>query len=138
MAKPEWGIKRICLSCNLKYYDLNKSPIICPSCGTKFDPDFYLSGRKKSLSPKSIVESNKDVSDDISDLDEIEIDTENEDNSEDDDLIEINKDEQNEMTEDNIVLDDDISFIDANEISEEDDFEGEDEVSVEISDEDKN
>ena len=39
MAKPAWGKKRICLACNTKYYDFNKSPIICPSCGTEFDPD---------------------------------------------------------------------------------------------------
>ena len=31
MAKPEWGRKRTCQVCGKKYYDLNKSPIICPS-----------------------------------------------------------------------------------------------------------
>ena len=32
MAKPEWGTKRIG-PCGTKFYDLNKSPIICPGCG---------------------------------------------------------------------------------------------------------
>ena len=36
MAKPELGTKRLCASCSAKYYDLNKSPITCPKCGTLF------------------------------------------------------------------------------------------------------
>ena len=32
MAKPEWGKKRTG-PCGTKFYDFNKSPIICPSCG---------------------------------------------------------------------------------------------------------
>ena len=39
MAKPEWGIKRGCLNCGAKFYDLQKDPIICPKCETVFDPD---------------------------------------------------------------------------------------------------
>lgn len=37
MAKPELGTKRSCPSCGKKYYDLNRDPIICPSCGTVFE-----------------------------------------------------------------------------------------------------
>lgn len=36
MAKPELGIKRQCLSCGAKFYDLNRDPILCPKCGTPF------------------------------------------------------------------------------------------------------
>ena len=36
MAKPELGTKRLCPSCGSKYYDLDRSPIICPKCGTVF------------------------------------------------------------------------------------------------------
>ena len=32
MAKPEWGTKRTG-PCGTKFYDFNKNPIICPSCG---------------------------------------------------------------------------------------------------------
>jgi uncharacterized protein (TIGR02300 family) len=38
VAKPEWGTKRICLSCGARFYDLNRDPIVCPSCGAPFDP----------------------------------------------------------------------------------------------------
>ena len=36
MAKPELGMKRQCLSCSTKFYDLNKDPILCPKCGSPF------------------------------------------------------------------------------------------------------
>ena len=37
MAKPELGTKRLCTSCGTKYYDLNRSPILCPKCGATFE-----------------------------------------------------------------------------------------------------
>ena len=36
MAKPELGLKRQCMSCGAKFYDLNRDPAICPKCGTAF------------------------------------------------------------------------------------------------------
>jgi uncharacterized protein (TIGR02300 family) len=37
VAKPELGSKRLCASCAAKFYDLNKTPITCPKCGTPFE-----------------------------------------------------------------------------------------------------
>jgi uncharacterized protein (TIGR02300 family) len=39
MAKPELGTKRICVSCSTRFYDLGKTPAICPKCGTEQPPD---------------------------------------------------------------------------------------------------
>ena len=36
MAKPDLGTKRLCGSCGAKFYDLGKTPIICPKCETVF------------------------------------------------------------------------------------------------------
>ena len=36
MAKPELGLKRQCMSCGAKFYDLSKNPIVCPKCGTVY------------------------------------------------------------------------------------------------------
>ena len=36
MAKPELGLKRQCMSCGAKFYDLGKNPAVCPKCGTVF------------------------------------------------------------------------------------------------------
>jgi uncharacterized protein (TIGR02300 family) len=32
VTKPELGTKRICSNCNLRFYDLHKNPIVCPTC----------------------------------------------------------------------------------------------------------
>lgn len=46
MAKPEWGTKRICQSCGARFYDLLRNPVVCPKCGTEFDPEALLRNRK--------------------------------------------------------------------------------------------
>lgn len=38
MAKPEWGSKRVCLNCGARFYDMQRTPIVCPACETVFDP----------------------------------------------------------------------------------------------------
>jgi uncharacterized protein (TIGR02300 family) len=35
MAKPELGTKRVCVACGARFYDLTKSPAVCPKCGTE-------------------------------------------------------------------------------------------------------
>ena len=35
MAKPELGLKRVCVACGARFYDLAKSPPVCPKCGTE-------------------------------------------------------------------------------------------------------
>ena len=41
MAEPERGTKRVCQSCPARFYDLGRSPIVCPSCGTVFDLELF-------------------------------------------------------------------------------------------------
>lgn len=38
MAKPDLGTKRVCSGCGAKFYDLNRTPIVCPKCETVFVP----------------------------------------------------------------------------------------------------
>lgn len=35
MVKPELGTKRVCVACSTRFYDLARSPAICPKCGTE-------------------------------------------------------------------------------------------------------
>ncbi len=35
MAKPELGTKRVCVACGARFYDLTKTPALCPKCGTE-------------------------------------------------------------------------------------------------------
>ena len=135
MAKPEWGRKRTCQVCGKKFYDLNKSPIICPCPeAVEFDPDLYLKSRKgKILSTKAVSEKNQNMSEDISNIDDIDTDTDNQVVSDDDPLLDINIENQDTETEAGVELniDEDISFIDEDDINEDDD------VNEEIIDEKK-
>ena len=133
MAKPEWGKKRICSSCNTKYYDLNKSPIICPSCGAEFNPNDYLKSKKgKNIPLKASVEDDNDLTKDIENIDDIEVDNDSEVVSDDDPLLEINKEDQNVIADDEIDMDEDVSFIDDDETTEDDNG-----INVEINEDDK-
>ncbi|GHU11074.1 hypothetical protein FACS189449_01790 [Alphaproteobacteria bacterium] len=53
MTKDEWGIKRICQGCGVRFYDFNKSPIICPACGAQFDPEHLYKRKTKNSQEKS-------------------------------------------------------------------------------------
>ncbi len=46
MAKPEWGRRRVCQSCSTPFYDMQKTPIVCPKCATEFHPEQILKVRR--------------------------------------------------------------------------------------------
>ena len=79
MDRSEWGIKRICLKCGARFYDFNKSPIVCPACNTIFDPESSL--KKKS---KNSVKKDDDENEIIEDFEDT-LDTEDPDSGIDED-----------------------------------------------------
>lgn len=84
MPKDEWGVKRVCPSCSTRFYDLQRDPMTCPSCGASFDLESLLSKKgpnirpdKKEPEPAKVVETaegDEDVVLDDSDDDDVEID----------------------------------------------------------------
>lgn len=58
MVKYEWGVKRTCQGCSARFYDLLKSPILCPKCGTTFEIQTSGRGRRSRLS----ADTSKDIS----------------------------------------------------------------------------
>lgn len=46
MAKVDLGLKRSCASCDMRFYDFNRTPILCPGCGTEFDAENLIKARK--------------------------------------------------------------------------------------------
>ena len=128
MSNPEWGIKRACPSCGIKYYDFNKNPIICPKCEFEFDPDLLLKSRKgRSIASKTEeVEFSKDSNKEEETLEEDINLLQN-----DDEILEIENDDIDNKIEENVNNDDDnIEIID-------DDLDEKDNFSVEISDDDE-
>lgn len=50
MLKAHRGLKRVCQHCSARFYDLCKTPIICPKCHHTFDPDLLLKHRRPRAS----------------------------------------------------------------------------------------
>jgi uncharacterized protein (TIGR02300 family) len=46
LAKPEWGLKRLCPNCGTRYYDMRHDPIVCPKCGAHFDAEAVVKTRR--------------------------------------------------------------------------------------------
>lgn len=40
------GLKRICTNCGTRFYDMNKRPIVCPSCSSEFSIDVKVKSRR--------------------------------------------------------------------------------------------
>ena len=91
----------------------------------------------KSISTKVITGNDNELTKDISNIDDIEAEPDNEAVSDDDPLLEINKEEQNDIPENEIGINDDISFIDDEGI-EENDISDDNGINVEIDEENKN
>ena len=64
MAKTDLGTKRACLACGMRFYDFNRSPIICPGCGAEFDPENIIKSRKGRPAAKTAARDDSDVADD--------------------------------------------------------------------------
>ncbi len=39
MPQPEWGTKRQCASCGAKFYDLQRTPVVCPKCEANIESE---------------------------------------------------------------------------------------------------
>jgi uncharacterized protein (TIGR02300 family) len=96
MAKAELGIKRLCGSCGMRFYDFKRSPIVCPGCSTEFDPNHIVKSRKSRSAAKASEKvaaaldnddaldiSDDDLDDDLDDQADVDI---NSDDDNDDDL----------------------------------------------------
>ena len=96
MAKPDKGKKHTCGGCGAVFYDLNRTPIICPQCGDKIEVQALLKPRRpspQSRTPKPVAEKPKPVEAETEaekpdDLEADAEDLEGVDDEEEDDLIE--------------------------------------------------
>ena len=125
MAKPEWGVKRICPNCGTRYYDMRKDPPTCPSCGTAYDPEALLRSRRARPIPVEDLKKAPVVADDDEALG---IDTEAEEADEElegaDAGVDVGDLEDEDVDEDVTVADDDEDVLleDADELGDEDDM----------------
>ena len=110
MAKADLGTKRACLSCGMRFYDFKRSPILCPGCGTEFDPENIIKNRKSRSNSKATNGADTDAGeDDQIETDEIDALAEIVVVSKDDDDIDFDDDEVNEDADGPGIIQDDIS-----------------------------
>ena len=118
MANKNLGRKRRCASCGIKFYDLTKTPAVCPACGTEFDPEVLLKSRRGRATAK-VDEARKPTKEEAVNDDDIVEKTENDEFENDDgvlasenDLISISADDDEETGSSDVelidVLEDDL------------------------------
>ena len=57
MAKPEWGVKRICPSWGTRFYDLRRIPIVCPTCAVTVETESAPRSRRSRAAPVAAAEA---------------------------------------------------------------------------------
>ena len=96
MGRPEFGTKFSCTGCQERFYDLNRSPAICPKCGAQQSPpkpvavrplrNPHGSASRPSRVPATVAAAEdiepEDPPDDESDVDAGEADDEADDDTE--------------------------------------------------------
>jgi uncharacterized protein (TIGR02300 family) len=115
VVDEELGTKRTCPSCATRFYDLNKDPIVCPSCDESFIVDPILPSKTDSPAPAKPVEEEKAAEKDDDKVEIISLDdAEDTDVDDDDDEAAAIKDvdlgtdvEINDDSDDDTFLEDD-------------------------------
>ncbi len=96
MPKDEWGVKRVCPHCAVRFYDLRHDPLTCPSCNSTFSLESLTSVKVKALRPEKVkpeVAEIDDLVDIEADAPEIESDDDLDDEilEDDDDNVDIDE-----------------------------------------------
>lgn len=127
------GLKRICLSCSTRFYDMNKRPIVCPNCAAEFTGEIKIKTRRGRL-PAEIA--NDEAEDQV-------IEKDDDDSEEDEDAETVSLDDV-EKAEDDEGDDAEAVELDAEELEDDDDLEDldddddDDDLDVDVDvDEDK-
>lgn len=76
MVKPEWGTKRSCPKCGIRFYDLgSEEPVTCIDCGNKWYPEPVLKSKQPiPFEEESKEKEGKDADSDLADDDLEDID----------------------------------------------------------------
>ena len=88
MPKEEWGVKRACPKCAVRFYDLQNDPMTCPSCGAEFTVESLMDSGKSRVAAAKESKAKTDVADEadvVLDDDEDEVAATGDDLLDDDD-----------------------------------------------------
>lgn len=76
MTKPNLGNKHTCKGCDARFFDLNKSPIVCPKCGEEVKVAKSKSKRPAAPEPEEAPSEPKKAEAPADDAPEAEVDPE--------------------------------------------------------------
>src|SRR5882724_2845270 len=101
LIKPDLGTKRVCPSCGVRFYDLQKRPIECPKCAFAFEPEMLLKQRRTRVPEpvKPVVaeaedeETEETAAEEPAEAEEFEEEIEDEEEEDDSLLEEVEEDE---------------------------------------------
>ena len=142
------GLKRICMHCGMRFYDLNRDPIVCPSCGTEYTGDMKVKPRRSRAAtapePRSAGQVKGRPADDETEEDETVLDDDTEEldeTEEDDETVSLDDlEEDDDLDDDEETLDDeeDDELAGLDDLDEDiDDIDDEEELEDDASDEDE-
>ena len=92
MANPEWGLKRTCLGCTARFYDMQRDPIVCPKCGAELDPLALVRPRRAraaAASKAKAAAAERAAEVETDDLDDVVVDDDDDAISSDPDVSEV-------------------------------------------------
>lgn len=125
------GLKRICLSCSTRFYDMNKRPIECPNCGTEFTGEIKIKTRRGRLSAGDIIEGGVGPDTEAED-------TKDENEEEDEETVsldEVEAEEAGDDADDDAVEIDDADDLDADDLDDDDDDDLDEDLDVDVDEE---
>lgn len=47
MSRSQRGAKRVCPDCDVRFYDMNRTPIVCPGCKAEFAAEVFDKPRRR-------------------------------------------------------------------------------------------
>jgi len=112
MPKEEWGVKRVCPNCSIRFYDLQRDPMTCPSCGHSFSLESLTTGKGRTLiaekatpqkaPPAANLDEEDDVIDDDDDATDVDLgddvlEDDDDDNVSLDDIADVSSDDDDEV-----------------------------------------
>ncbi len=111
MARPELGLKRQCMNCGAKFYDLARDPATCPKCGAVYQAAATSRVAAPALSRREEEEDETDEKGpEMVSLDEVEAAEDDVDTATDDDAgDEAGGDDADTFLEEEDAGDDDVS-----------------------------
>jgi uncharacterized protein (TIGR02300 family) len=116
VVSDELGTKRTCPSCGARFYDLQKTPIVCPKCDTNFVAEAVLPSKadgpapRHKAAPKAVE---KEEVDDIEDndtlvsLEDLDDDADDADDDETAGIEDVELDDDDDDDTADVFLDDD-------------------------------